>query len=48
MIRNEDFIKAVTKYFEEGGTDMQEAITTAYDDITNTTEESRGNRKRIK
>lgn len=41
MIRNEDFIKAVTKYFEEGGTDMQEAITTAYDDITNTTEESR-------
>ena len=41
MIRNEDFIKTVTKYFEEGGTDMQEAITTAYDDITNTTEESR-------
>ena len=41
MIRNEEFIKAVTKYFEEGGTDMQDAITTAYDNITNTTEGSR-------
>ena len=39
LIRNEDFINSVTEYFNNGGTDMSEAIQTAMENVVGSFEE---------
>ena len=39
ITRNEAFINSLTEFFENGGTDMSQAITYAYDEMMGTTEE---------
>ena len=40
MTRNKEFIDEVTKYYQNGGTDMQEAVVQAFDKVTDTTDTS--------
>lgn len=40
ITRNEEFINSIVEYFNNGGTDMSEAMKQAYDNIVGTTDES--------